>query len=407
MEDVRRNASRIIGVLTLQRIGDSVVDAKTVLPWLFTALGAPAGLIGLLVPVRESLSLLPQASLLPRVRRVQLRKLAWVFGAGGQAGSVAVMALVAATLDGAVAGVLVLLALAAFALFRALGSIASKDVLGRTVPKGRRGRVNGMATTIGGAVAIVMGLAIRVLGGGQVQVAPLAWLLLGAAATWVVGAALFATVSEPREPVAEIGAGGWLRHSVELLRDDKPFRRFVLVRTLLLVSALSPPFVVSLASDVSGAALGALGPFVLASGVASLTSGWLWGGVADRSSRRAMMLGAGGASAVLLALLVLLTTDVLADTTWAYVGAYLLLMLAHTGARVGRKTYVVDLAEGNQRTDYVAVSNTAMGVLLFAAGGLSAALAQIGVGVALGFLAVLGLIGVLLATRLPEVSAKG
>src|SRR5690625_2158735 len=406
MEDVRRNASRIIGALTLQRIGDSVVDAKTVLPWLFTALGTPTGLIGLLVPLRESLSLLPQASLLPRVRRVRLRKLAWVFGAGGQAGSVAVMALVAATLDGTAAGVLILLALAAFALFRALGSIASKDVLGRTVPKGRRGRVTGVATTIGGAVAIAMGLAIRVLGGGQVQVGPLAWLLLGAAATWVVGAVLFATVSEPREPAAEIGADGWLRHSVQLLREDKPFRRFVLVRTLLLVSALSPPFVVSLASDVSGATLGALGPFVLASGVASLVSGWLWGGVADRSSRRAMMLGAGGASGVLLALLALLPTDVIAGTTWPYVGAYLLLMLAHTGARVGRKTYVVDLAEGNQRTDYVAVSNTAMGVLLLGAGGLSAALAQIGVGVALGFLAVLGLVGVLLATRLPEVSAR-
>src|SRR5690625_7265294 len=97
MEDVRRNASRIIGALTLQRIGDSVVDATKVLPWLFTALGTPTGLIGLLVPIRESLSLLPQASLLPRVRRVRLRELAWVIGSCGQAVVVAVMAVVTYT----------------------------------------------------------------------------------------------------------------------------------------------------------------------------------------------------------------------------------------------------------------------------------------------------------------------
>jgi hypothetical protein len=67
-QDVSTNGLRIIGASGLQNIGDQVVNAATVLPWLLTSLGAPVGLIGLLVPIRESGSLLPQAALLPWIQ---------------------------------------------------------------------------------------------------------------------------------------------------------------------------------------------------------------------------------------------------------------------------------------------------------------------------------------------------
>ena len=56
--------------------------------------------------------------------------------------------------------------------------------------------------------------------------------------------------------------------------------------------------------------------------------------------------------------------------------AYFVLSIAHDGVRVGRKTYVVDLARGNRRTDYVSVSNTVIGVVLLVAG-LSGTLASL------------------------------
>lgn len=62
---VPRNATRQVGALALQSAGDLVVDAKTVLAWLLAALGAPAAVAALLVPVRESGSMLPQAALGP------------------------------------------------------------------------------------------------------------------------------------------------------------------------------------------------------------------------------------------------------------------------------------------------------------------------------------------------------
>ena len=42
------------------KIGDGLADTKVVLPWLLGAVGAPLFLVGFLVPIRESLALLPQ-----------------------------------------------------------------------------------------------------------------------------------------------------------------------------------------------------------------------------------------------------------------------------------------------------------------------------------------------------------
>lgn len=402
--DVPRNGLRQIVAQALQSTGDQVVNAKTVLPWLFAALGAPAAMVGLLVPVRESGSMLPQAAMVPWVRRHRVRKWLWVAGSAGQALATAAMAVTAATATGTTAGVAILLALAVFSLSRALNSLASKDVLGRTIPKGQRGQINGLATVLSGVVAITVGVGIRLLGGDDAG--PLVVLLVAAAGTWVVALVVYAGVQEPAEESSPApgDGGGWVSRSVALLRDDATFRRFVLVRTLLLVSALSPPFVVALAAR-NGDGLGGLGAFVVASGVASLIGGRFFGRWADRSSRLLMIWGAGIASTVILLFLGLLLVPGVRGWTLLYPAVHLLLALTHTGVRVARKTYVVDMAQGDRRTEYVAVANTAMGVLLLVAGAVSSALALLGPEVALVFLALLGVGGVLAARTLPEVSA--
>lgn len=401
------NRWHIIAGQALQNAGDQVVRASTVLTWLLAALGAPAWAIGLLVPIRESGSMLPQAALTPWVRRTRQRKWIWVAGAAGQAVAVAAMAVTAALATGTTAGVLILLELAVFALSRALTSIASKDVLGRTIPKGRRGDINGVATLVSGLVAVTVGAGIRVWGGDAANTEALAWLLGAAALAWVAALAVFARVREPDGGASGPGPGeSWVARSWQLLAHDAPFRRFVTVRALLLVSALSPPFVVSLAAE-QGGGLSGLGPFVIASGLAGIVGGRPFGRLADRSSRALMTGGAAAASAIILALLAAGQVEALADASWLFIAAYFLLTVTHTGVRVARKTYVVDMATGDQRTEYVAVSNTAMGVLLLITGAVSSALAQVGPEAALLFLAGLGLIGVVAGRSLAEVSTAG
>src|SRR5690606_16931020 len=121
----------------------------------------------------------------------------------------------------------------------------------------------------------------------------------------------------------------------------------------------SPPFVVALAAQERENSLAGLGPFVIAQGVAGLVGGRVFGRLADRSSQRLMMGAAAAASALVLVFLALHLAPATRGSWWLYPTTYLVLALAHTGVRVARKTYVVDMAGEDLRTSYVAVSNTA------------------------------------------------
>ena len=168
-------------------------------------------------------------------------------------------------------------------------------------------------------------------------------------------------------------------------------------------SALSAPYYVSLAQQHSDAGGRLLGAFIVASGTASLLSAPVWGCFADLSSRRVMFVAATLTSATGIVVALLAVWNVVAlESIWLIPGAYFVLSVAHSGVRVGRKTYVVDLASGNRRTDYVAVSNSVIGVLLLIVG-LSGLLAgQIGAGGMIGLLAVMGAVGAVVTLMLPE-----
>ena len=147
-----------------------------------------------------------------------------------------------------------------------------------------------------------------------------------------------------------------------------------------------------------------LGVFLLASSLASSISASVWGWMADSSSRQVMIRGAIIASGICL--VVGFSALVLGEQvggTWFYPLAFFILSIAHAGVRLGRKTYLVDMAGGNKRTDYTAVSNSVIGLLLLATGGLTALVSlvsDVAVILVLGFM---GLAGTVSALRLKEV----
>ncbi len=275
--------------------------------------------------------------------------------------------------------------------------------MGRTIPTGERGQVTGWATTASGLVAITVGLGIRALGQGA-GTAVFGGLLAAGAVLWLASAGVFLRVREPAVPDDRDAREG-VAASLRLLVTDRPFRRFVVARTLLLVSALTPPYVVAIAQDATGSAVAGLGPFVVASGVASLIGGRLWGPFADRSSRRLIAFASGAASVLVLAFVALTRVEAVARHTWLYILTYFVIALVHEGARLGRSTYVVDLGDTGDRTDYVAVSNTAMGVLLLVVGAVSSVVALFGAEAALLLLAAIGLVGIPVSLSMAEVGA--
>ncbi len=387
------------------KLGDALASPKVVLPWVMEALQAPLYLIGFLVPIRESGSLIPQLLIASYIRALAVRKWAWVAGSLVQAAAIGGIGLVAWRLEGAAAGWAIIGLLVLFSLARGLSSVAAKDVLGKTIPKTRRGRVTGWSASAAGLVTV--GLALALLLGSSARLPAYAYglLLAGAGLLWLIAAAFYARIREM--PGARETGGNTLLAALKrlrILRTDQAFRRFVITRALLLCSALTAPYYVVLAQQKLGSPAYLLGLFLLASGAASLVSAPLWGSLADRSSRRVMI------TAALLTTGLGLTVFLLdrLQPAWLALGwmlpaLYFCLSIAHQGVRVGRKTYVVDLAEGNKRTDYVAVGNTLIGVILLLLGFAGALGSLLAVSQIILLLSLLGALGALMAGTLPEV----
>lgn len=400
---VPKNFVKLLVAFFLSKLGDALTNPKTVLPWVMSSVGAPAYLSSFLVPIRESGSLLPQLAIAAWVRRHPVRKWLWSGAAMVQAVAVIGMAATVLTHSGAAAGLAIVGCLVLFSLARGFASVAAKDVIGKTIPKQRRGRVTGWSASLAGLVSLVVGGWLATSEG--LPVAGLAAALAGAAVLWLAAAAAFSTVDEQPGEV-DGGADALIRglKKISLLASDAHFRRFVVARCLLLCTALSAPFYVLLANERIGQSQTTLAFFVIASGAAGLVSAPVWGHFADRSSRWVMVTAA--LAAALIGLLVAgsaLAGVAIVATPWFLPLCFFLLSIAHGGARVGRKTYVVDMATGNQRTDYVAVSNSVIGLALLGVGGVGALASLLSISIAILLLSAMGLAGGIMALSLPEV----
>lgn len=412
--DISESACRVVpGNFILQvatqfltKLGDAIANPKTVLAWLMSALAAPAAFTAFLVPIRESGSLIPQLIIAAWVRKQAIRKWTFVLGSVLQGLAVAGMGIVAVTLEGRAAGAALLAALVVFSLSRGLCSVASKDVLGKTVPKTRRGRVSGWSEFLAGIITVGVGASLMIGTGDEASMARWLVLLACAAALWLLAAATYSTIEE--FPGATEGGGNAITEAfkrLSLLKSDQQFRRFVIARSLLLCSALSAPFFILLAHENTQGALLTLGLFVIADGIAGLLSAPFWGRFADVSSRRVMIIS--GTSAALTGLALVLAVSIvptLAGQPWLYPIFFFLLSVSHAGVRMGRKTYIVDLAGGNKRTDYVSVSNTVIGFVLLVAGSIGALSSVISIPGVIVVLAAMGIAGAWMSSRLPEVT---
>lgn len=398
-----RNFFIHVGSLVASKTGDRLSSSKLVLSWLLTGLGAPTFMLGLLVPIRESLSLIPQLLVAGAIRQVGVRKWLWVAGSVVQGVAVVAMAGVALSLRGAPAGWSILGLLVVFSLARGVCSVAAKDVLGKTISKSRRGSVTGYASSAAGAITIVTGFVALAMKPGEQDLMLFVVLLIMAGVLWVLGAFIFSRLEEYSG--ATEGGGNAITEALRqfhLIREDRDLRQFLIVRTLLLSTALVAPFYVSIASAHSGGALTQFGTMLIATGAASFLSAPVWGRLADRSSRQVM------AAAALLAAISGVMTAGLAHTpdlpypAIAFASTYFLLNIAHAGVRVGRKTHLIDIATAENRASYVAVSNTFIGAMLIAGGAFGGIASLAGPVVVIVLLSTISLLAAGAAWRLAE-----
>lgn len=386
----------IANLLTL--ISDALSSTKLIIPWLFATAGIPPFFSGLLVPVREAFSMLPQIFIGVWIRQFAIHKGVYLISSIFQALALLGIMLSALFTTGNTAGWTVLFCVFLYSVSRAFSSVAGKDVLGKTISKEKRGQVSGYANRFAGAFTLVLGIMVM-LGIAAttrnlvifIGLASLTMLLSGLLYVWLKE---FPHVIEVKIKKVDV-------KPIKLLKTDTNFRRFVLTRALLMSSGLATPYIVLMAQQNHNSWLG-LGMFIAISGLANFVSSTFWGKQSDKNSKQVLITCAIATTGICL----LATACYWLPTSmqsYCYALCFFLLAITHQGVRIGRSTYVVDLAQGDKRTAYVTVSNTTIGVLLLLVGVLSAVLSQAAVWVTLLFFAVISAFAIITAKQMQAV----
>ncbi len=386
------------------KLAEQLVSPGTTLPWIFGALGVPGGLAGALVPVKDAGSLLPQLFVSAKIRAFDRRKWFWVMSAFVQAMSMVAMAFVVLNSGGITAGVLILLLLGIFSIASGVASLAFKDVVAKTIPKGKRGQMLAMRATTGGILTLIAGVWINTTVKSDGNIWVFFGLIITAAVLWALAAIIFANIKEEKgateggkTPVKEL-TDAW-----SFFRKDANLRNFIFTRALLMAIPLAQPFFIIIGRQEVGSEVSSLGIIVVAAGIANIISSPFWGRFSDKSSRIMM---------ILVAALGIVNILIMASfPMWAgnlkniYTFSLLLLIqvMAHGGARLSRKTYLVDFAPDKDRPLYVALSNTMIGLFTLIAAGFGVIATLFGLQIMLLFYAALLVAAIILGLTLKDV----
>lgn len=404
--DQPRNFFAYLVANALSKVADEIASAKLIIPWVFGMLSVPAIFTGFLVPIREGGVLIPQLLIAAVVRKMPVRKYVWLLGALLSAFSLFGMAYAAVAFEGTAAGFAILSMLVVFSLSRGLCSVSAKDVLGKTVSKSRRGALMGWSTSISGIAVLLLGLWMGTVDLANAGMSVFAGLLITGGVFWIIATLVFATIIE--QPGATEGGGNAISVAVkqlQLLKTDIPFRKFVTARALLLSVALAQPFYVLIVHDnVDGNLLG-LGALIIANGLASSLSAPFWGYMGDKSSKRVMAIATVGSGLLgIFTYIALLGEWQWVINEYGFAAIFLVLNVMHGGARLGRKVYLVDMATGENRAAYVAVSNTVIGLLMLVGGLVGLISDWFGPGFTVLMLALVSLYAAFYVKYLPDVS---
>ena len=395
------------------RFAEALIDPPLVLTWFVSQLTSSNLLIGLVAPLGNAGWFLPQVFVSARIQRMERKMPSYALAA--------VIRTVAWFLLGAAVWLVDdprFLLISFFVLYgvarmsAGLGGLAFFDVVAKTIPARRRGSFFAWRQFLGGALGLGAGWVLEMVLDHPSFPFPRghAVLFFLYCAVMLPALVAFVFIREPpgavvSEPVA---VGEQLRRARRLLRADKVYRHYMAARLALGLAGVALPFYGILAKSVLGAPEGMVGVYVVARVGAQLFSNLLWGSLSDRRGNRLVMrlVGLGNGLAALLALVLLGVVGLLrpqgAWLPYLAVPLFLLDGAVRPGQVLVGSNFLLELVPEAERSLYLGLSNTLMGVVVLVSG-LGGLLVDL-FGFAGPFVASLGLClaGYVLTLRLPE-----
>lgn len=391
-------------------IGAAFLEANTLLPSLVSLLTTNSVIIGLASTMRNAGYLLPQLFVAGYAERLPFKKpLLRINGIINRL-SVLLMAIAVFLLTEKwpqLALISLLFALFLFAITDGIGGVPWTDLVAKSIPSTRRGRLFATMQSVGGIGAFCAGFFVRqVLATVAVPLNYTLLLLVGF--VFMVISLVGTLLVKEREGVARQGSSmaEYWRRLPGIWRESQLFQQMMFTRMVFSCFYLALPFYVIFARERLGFAESTVGLFLSAQMAGSILASLLWGYLGDKHGNRTVIrvVTAVAAATPVLALL----ASFMLHSGWQ-VGAFLscFLVFATVGATLsgnwmGFTNYLLDVASDIDRPTYVGMMNTLTAPFTFLpiVGGLLLRLIAPEVLFAGTFIIVAA--SVLLAAKLPE-----
>ncbi|MGI6367876.1 MAG: MFS transporter [Anaerolineae bacterium] len=374
-----RNIIALVADSMLFYMAMSFVGANTVLPALLGMLTDSELVIGIGSGITRGAWLLPQllvAGFITRMRR--RRKL--IVGAAWL--SRPLMLVIALTIWRAAVPsptLTIVVLLAVFFIFFSLDAVVSVpwfDHLARTISARRRGIVVGTGQILGGFGGIGAGAAVRYLLSAESPWSfpdNYALVYVAASGLLLLSSIAISFIADPDCTPADGTSAPTPRENLRLLptflRDDRPFRRLIVVQLLLGFVGVATAFYVLYAQRVLGFTLGDTGLFVSMQVGGSMIAGVLLGYIQNRLGplahiRLQILLAV---VAPLLALLAGAVSGLGGELThWIYAALFLMLGVYIGGGAWPFNNWIMEYAAETRRPMYIGIANTLSALTMLA-----------------------------------------
>jgi MFS family permease len=412
--EARRNFTLCALNGALFQFANGLIDPSIVLTtWLVGRLTSSNLLLALVVPLGQGCWFLPQVFVSARIQRMQRKMPVYAISAVIRVvvwSSLSVMVWLVDEPAYLLLGFFALYAIAQMAAGPA--GLAFFDIVAKTVPARRRGRLFATRLFVGGILALGSSWIVnRVLGHPALPVPhDIALLLTIYSVTLIPSFVLFFAVREPPGVTIDkpVGIKEQLRRAGQLLRKNPVYRRYTAVRLILGLTGVALPFYSVYAKNVLGAEAGMAGIYAAVAGGAKLLSNLAWGWISDQKGNRLVMrLLVGGKGLTMLLALALVGSVSLLKPEGAWLPYLALPLFFLDGATfpagiLAGSNFLTELASDAERPIYLGLTNTLSGVvtLLSVLGGLL--VDWLGFAGLFAAALVLCVVGLVLSAGLPE-----
>ena len=367
----RRNFSALVTDFGFFGIAMAFVGPTTVVPGLLSTLGASASLIGLVATLQRAGWLLPQLISARYMANKPYKKPYILWAAGASRLLFLFLAGLLWATGARPSNLILAIFVPVFSLFwigDGFGSLPWFDLLSKTIPPYRRGRLTSVGQVLSGLFGFLAGFAVEWILGDQGPSYPNNYASLFFIAFLMLAVSFVAiSLIIERKGVSARVMPTWREYLPQLwrvLNEDRAFRRYTIARQFLNLNALATPFYMTYALEALHLPAQVAGRYTSIGVVGGILAAILFGWVNEqRGTKQAIQISVFITAAIpLVAILIPLLLPDSPWLAWAYGLVFFTYNASMSSYMPAWTAYMLELAPEAERPMYVGLNNTLNGV---------------------------------------------